>query len=220
MALANIRLGVWVPNPRWIEQLKRDEHLRERNARPRPLYLLWELLGLNRIGAKYLYITDGGHYENLGLVELLRRGCTKVYCLDASGVGHDGAEFGALGEAIALARSELGVEIEFDPAREEKDPTQLLPAGEDQFAKRDVVSATITYPKRPDGSRPADGTLVYVRNTMTDAAPWDVRAHHETDHRFPNDPTIDQLYTDQKFEAYRVLGARAGVNAVKRMEAA
>lgn len=220
MALANIRLGVWVPNPRWIEQLKRDEHLRERNARPRPLYLLWELLGLNRIGAKYLYITDGGHYENLGLVELLRRGCTKVYCLDASGVGHDGAEFGALGEAIALARSELGVEIEFDPAREEKDPTQLLPAGADQFAKRDVVSATITYPKRPDGSRPADGTLVYVRNTMTDAAPWDVRAHHETDHRFPNDPTIDQLYTDQKFEAYRVLGARAGVNAVKRMEAA
>ena len=53
------------------------------------------------------------------------------------------------------------------------------------------------------------GTLVYVRNTMTGKSPWDVRAHHESDPRFPNNPTVDQLYTDQKFEAYRELGARA-----------
>ena len=53
------------------------------------------------------------HYENLGLVELLRRGCTEIYCLDASGLSADGAEFESLGEAITLARSELGVEIEF-----------------------------------------------------------------------------------------------------------
>ena len=53
--------------------------------RPRPRYLLKELLGWNSVNDKYLYVTDGGHYENLGLVELLRRGCTKIYCLDASG---------------------------------------------------------------------------------------------------------------------------------------
>ena len=132
MALANIRLGVWVPNPRWARRFERDRGLRERHDRPRPVYLLCELLGLNRIGNKYLYITDGGHYENLGLVELLRRGCTEIYCLDASGVGQDGADFEALGEAIALARSELAVEIEFD-AGEKANPTSLQ-ADDEGFA--------------------------------------------------------------------------------------
>jgi len=46
-----------------------------------------------------------------------------------------------------------------------------------------------------------------------------VRAHHDEDPRFPNNPTVDQFYTDQKFEAYRVLGARAGANAFEELEA-
>jgi hypothetical protein len=54
---------------------------------------------------------------------------------------------------------------------------------------------------------------------MTDKAPWDVRAHHESDSRFPNNPTVDQLYTDQKFEAYRVLGVKAGATAYERLRA-
>jgi hypothetical protein len=208
MALANIRLGVWVPNPRWVGRIRRDRELRRRYVRPRPFYLLCELFGLNRIGSKYLYVTDGGHYENLGLVELLRRGCTEIYCLDASGVGTGGAEFEALGEAITLARSELGVEIEFDG---EGTPADMAPDEETHFAKRDVVTAKIAYRDGPEGR------LVYVRNAMTESAPWDVRAHHEEDPRFPNNPTIDQLYTDQKFEAYRVLGSRAAVRAVEAM---
>jgi hypothetical protein len=209
MALANIRLGVWVPNPRWLGEWERDERLRNRNVRPRPSYLLRELFGLNRVGAKYLYVTDGGHYENLGLVELLRRGCTEVYCFDASGVGKGQAEFEQLGDAIALARSELGVEIHFDT-----DPEDLAPDKESRVAKKDMAQGTITY---PDGS---SGTLVYVRNSITAAAPWDAKAYHKADPRFPHNPTVDQLYTDQKFEGYRVLGLRAGVEAVEAMRAA
>lgn len=212
MALANVRLGVWVPNPRWVAASGEKRV----PSRPRPFYLACELLGLNSVGAKYLYVTDGGHYENLGLVELLRRGCTDVYCFDASGVGGDGAEFKTLGDAIALARSELNVEIEFT-GQEGCDPEELSPDKEGAAAKRDVVTAAIRYPRRPDGRPGATGTLVYVRNTMTAKAPWDVRAHHESDPRFPNNPTVDQLYTDQKFEAYRVLGVRAGGNAYDRL---
>jgi hypothetical protein len=206
MALANIRLGVWLPNPRWLVDFEEDERLRKRYLRPRPSYLLCELLGLNRVGAKYLYVTDGGHYENLGLVELLRRGCTEVYCFDASGVGKGRAEFEALGDAIALARSELGVEIEFD-----SDPEDLAPDKESHVAKADMATGRISF---PDGS---EGTLIYVRNTITPKAPWDAQAYHKADPRFPHNPTIDQLYTDQKFEAYRVLGQRAGEEAVKAM---
>jgi phosphate/sulfate permease len=218
MALANIRLGVWVPNPRWIGEYERNPKLRKRYIRPRPLYLLYELIGLNQVSDRYLYVTDGGHYENLGLVELLRRGCTEIYCLDASGVGRDGTQFEALGEAIALARSELGVDVRFDTEKDERNPEKLVPDKESQTAERDVITGTILYPPGPDEEEGLEGKLIYVRNTMTAKAPWDVRAHHEADPRFPNNPTVDQLYTDQKFEAYRALGAQAGARAVAQMK--
>jgi len=215
MALANIRLGVWVPNPRWVAAGlgEDDRRERERYGRPRPWYLLCELLGRNRIDARYLYVTDGGHYENLGLVELLRRGCTRIYCFDASGVGQGKAEFDALGDAIALARSELGVEIDFS----EDDPEDLEPDAETHLAKKDVVTGTIRYTR---GEQVVEGTLIYVRNAMTGKATWDARAHQREDPRFPHNSTVDQLYTDKKFESYRVLGARAARRAVKAMKAA
>ncbi|MGH2839892.1 MAG: patatin-like phospholipase family protein [Solirubrobacteraceae bacterium] len=202
MTLANIRLGVWVPNPRWVAGTEQphDSQLR-RHKRPRPWYLLAELLGYNRVDAKYLYVTDGGHYENLGLVELLRRGCTNVYCFDASG----GQTFAELGDAVALARSELGVEIEIDP-------TRLEPAGDPATAKVAVTDGTITYPTGETGR------LVYARNVVAPGTPWDVQAHQRKDAAFPHDSTADQLYTDQKFEAYRVLGERAGMKALKVMD--
>jgi hypothetical protein len=224
MALANVRLGVWVPNPRWVGELGRHQELRLRYVRPRPFYLLCELLGLNRISSKYLYVTDGGHYENLGLVELLRRGCTEIYCLDASGLSADGAEFESLGEAITLARSELGVEIEFAGENDDHSPSpaDMVPDKETHFAKSDVVTATIRFPVDREADdeeekEPVVGTLVYVRNALTGEVPWDVRAHHEADPRFPNNSTVDQLYTDQKFEAYRVLGSRAAKRATEAM---
>jgi rhodanese-related sulfurtransferase len=52
---------------------------------------------------------------------------------------------------------------------------------------------------------------------MSPGGPWDVRAHQLDDPTFPHDSTVDQLYTDQKFESYRALGAEAGRHAVERM---
>jgi len=87
----------------------------------------------------------------------------------------------------------------------------MVPDEKTHFAKRDVVTAKVRY------RTGEQGRLVYVRNAMIEAAPWDVRAHHQADPRFPNNSTVDQLYTDQKFEAYRVLGSRAAVRAVEAM---
>jgi hypothetical protein len=115
MGLANVRLGVWVPNPRRVASQRMHGRLHvARSPYPKPgaRYLVREMLGLNHLGRKYIYVTDGGHYENLGLVEVLRRGCTKVFCFDASG----GESFATLGDAVALARSELQVNIVIDPS--------------------------------------------------------------------------------------------------------
>jgi Patatin-like phospholipase len=267
MGVANVRLGVWVPNPRHLQLFQasnaaRREHRRRAedgqpgatrsrahaaaatrsraedgqpgatrsrahaaaatgsrthaaaatgsrtrtlvrrfaSRRPRPSYLLRELLGINSINAPYLYVTDGGHYENLGLVELLRRGCTEIYVFDASN-----DDFGAIGDAVALARSELDVEVEVDYS-------QLKPKGKAMLSKTDCVAATVKYPGRPA----PEAKLFYARLTMVEGAPADAVAYAAQDRRFPHDPTTDQLYTDQRFEAYRSLGAHAAATALSR----
>lgn len=193
MGVANIRLGVWVPNPR---RLATFENRRKHYPRPRPHYLLRELLGLNQLNLPFLYVSDGGHYENLGAMELLRRGCTEIYCFDASK-----DELDALGDMISLARSELNVEVEIDPE-------DLRPDKENEGkSKKDCVEGTIHY---PGGKK---GRIYYARPAITESAPADVAVYHRQDERFPRDPTGDQLYTGQRFEAYRALGLNAGRNA-------
>jgi hypothetical protein len=226
LALANFRLGVWLPNPRWVRALGREDDHAARDkrlfGRPRPSYLVRELFGRNRIDARYLFVTDGGHYENLGLVELLRRGCTEIYCFDASA----DSQFSVLGDAIALARSELGVKVEIDPSKlapgerhesavagESGSTAHGDRASEDGLAEDNVARGRIVY----RGGR--EGVLIYARCVMTADAPWDVVAHHREDPSFPHNSTVDQLYTDQKFESYRALGALAARNAVERMSA-
>ncbi len=198
MGLANVRLGVWVPNPRRLETFEKRSKL---YPRPRPYYLLRELLGLNQLNLPFLYVTDGGHYDNLGAMELLRRGCTEVYCFDASK-----DELDALGDMVSLARSELDVEVEIDP--------EELRPDDKGISKKDCVKGTIRY---PDGT---EGRIYYARPAITGNAPADVTVYHRQNPRFPRDPTGDQLYTGQRFEAYRALGLAAGRSAIKAAEQA
>jgi hypothetical protein len=231
LGLANVRLGVWVPNPRatecWLESNKgvretvdrviSHDHGRVKEPLPGaikepeqryrkwlfapragPWYLIKEMLGLNSVNDPYLYVTDGGHYENLGLVELLRRGCTEIFCFDASG----GTRLDALGDAIALARSELRVQIEIDVEKLEEDGERL--------AQECCARGKIKY---PDGG--PEGVLIYARTVVTHDAPYDVQAFRIRDDKFPHHSTLDQLYTDEKFEAYRALGAHAADAAIK-----
>ena len=81
--------------------------------RPGWPYFLREIANRYPRDGKFLYVSDGGHWENLGLVELLRRGCTEIVCVNAGGDHQD--SFGTIAEAIALAREELSVEIDLDP---------------------------------------------------------------------------------------------------------
>jgi hypothetical protein len=202
LALANVRLGVWMPNPRNTpgtpDGLPTQTKAPRTPRRPRPIFLLREILGKNDLRGRYLYVSDGGHYENLGLVELLRRGCTQIYCFDGGGGEGVGA---ALGDAIALARSELNVEIT------DVDTGPLEP-DDDGISAAECLTATIAY---PDG---AAGTLVYARQLLTPAAPHDVHAHAQRNDRFPHDPTSDQFLTDQAFESYRALGRLAATSAL------
>ncbi len=211
MALTDVRLGVWVRNPRhpsWSEPSVRQRgKLRSFGAavrdgwyEPGALYVLREAVGRLGVDKRFIYLSDGGHWENLGLVELLRRRCTHVLCFDASsgqiGGGQD------LGRAIALARSDLGIDIDIDPA-----PTLASKRG--GSSQDCAVQGTIRYPDL------TEARIVYAKATLPEGASWDLRAFSDRDSQFPNHSTSKQMYTDEQFEAYRSLGHAAGCRAVE-----
>ncbi len=220
LSLFNARLGVWLPNPlhqgsvgpRRIRRLRasgsepspdEDDRLGTGSRRGRPgiSYVLRESLGLNDLGRPFLYVTDGGHWDNLGLVELLRRGCGQILCFDAA--GDDLRHFDMLSDAIALARSDLGVRIDIDV-----DP---LRPGDDGLSPSDHCRGTITY---PDGTA---AVLVFAKAAMAKDAPQDLKAFREHDPRFPTNSTLDQFFDDRQFESYRALGAHAAAGAVRSL---
>lgn len=193
LALANLRLGVWLPNP---ANMPGRVALGDGRvpANPRQIRLLFEVAGRHRVRSTFLYVTDGGHIENLGLLELLRRRCRTIVCLDAA--GGSTTRFSTLGEAVALASSELGVDVDIDPAGMGEQDRGLNAC--------DHVTGTIRY---PDGTT---GTLIYGKALVTGGSPWDVRAYASKDPLFPVHPTSDQLFPGETFDAYRSLGRCVG----------
>jgi hypothetical protein len=170
------------------------------------LGLLWaEAIGHTSYRSTWMYVTDGGHYDNLGLVEALRRGADHILVLDASGDKAD--TWFTLGGAIALARADAGVEVNLDPT------SMTQPDGDHHKLDhgevfRPWVHGTFT---RRDGSLKGDiwvCKLGWWRN-----APWDVRAYAAGHPEYPGESTAEQLYDGAEFEAYRALGAAAVLEA-------
>jgi hypothetical protein len=211
LALANLRLGVWFPNPIWLNEMKYQEPSKRWRERVRATYLFKEVFGIYRQTDKFLYISDGGHWENLGLVELLRKRCTLVYCFDAAGDKTD--RFKTLGEAIAIARTDLGIDFtDVNPYEQQSEPTEDTKDDDKPVmrAKKNVSVFRFTY---ADGTK---GRIVYSKPVVTDDSSIDVKEYQEKNREFPAHSTLDQFFDHEQFEAYRMVGYAAGLRAAKR----
>jgi hypothetical protein len=216
LALANLRLGVWVPNPRQLDKFAKRQarkwyQLSGVRLIPRPWYLVREMLGWNGVNSPFLYVTDGGHYENLGLVELLRRKCKTIWCIDASGDKVD--TFSTLGGALQTAQAELQVSVRIDPQKD-MDPQAAKAGRSPQFVAKPFCVGQITY---ADGTT---GTLIHVKAGVPTNAPLSVQSYALQHQNFPCDSTLDQLYDADRFDAYRELGAFSVQQAVNGLAAA
>lgn len=214
LAFANVRLGVWIPNPRYVNALAPTvagpPHQRPSGPtlwpaypRVRVGYLLKELFGLHDPTDLYIYVTDGGHWENTGLVDLLRDGVPdEIVCLDGSGNGVDRVT--SLAEAIGLAHLECAVDIRINLDAMRARPTE--PRGLD-YAKRPVALG-LMVPERRDAQQRV-GLLWYARPVLTQSSPPTTLAYRERDAAFPATSTMDQFFDTEQFEAYRELGRHA-----------
>jgi len=202
MAMLNIRLGVWIHNPNDAPEeppgedggrLTRLRHYITRGwYEPGAWYVLKEGLGLVGATDRYIYVSDGGHWENLGLTELLRRRCTHVVVVDAS----SDRGLGDIGHAMSVARAELGVEFKIEPR------TTL--AQDSALASEPVAVGSFSY---PDGRT---GDIFYARSVLWNEAPSDLHLFAGHEQRFPNHPTSNQFLSGELFDAYRALGWAVG----------
>ncbi len=194
LTLFNVRIGAWLPNP--------DKSKRGRASwQPVICYWLKELFGLASAEDRYVYLTDGGHFDNSGLYELLKRRCKYIIAVDAS---TDASSLENLATAARLARIDLGVQMDIDMT-----PLLPNPAAHPPGLARPYAVGRIKYPPLKGDSEPTEGVLVFLTTVLAPREKPDVLKYEEEDPQFPDQSTADQFFDEAQFESYRQLGHTA-----------
>lgn len=186
LALLNIRLGYWVRDPG-----KSAKHF---GGAPGLWFLLKEMLGSMNERSPWLYLSDGGHIENLAIYELLRRRCQYIVAID--GEQDERMTFAGLTTLQRLAAIDLGVKIDID-----LDDLRLNELG---LSRSHFRFCRIEYPGQ------GYGYLLYVKLSLTGNEGEFLRRYRLDEPAFPHHSTADQFFTEAQFEAYRSLGEHIG----------
>jgi len=198
LTVFNVRLGQWLGNPRH----------RKTWQRPTPplglFYLLRELFAGTDDEAPYVYLSDGGHFDNLGLYELVKRRCGLIIVGDAEGDSHFG--YGNLGNAIRKCRIDLGIDIDLDVS-------EITPEKDDSPSKKHFAVGTIHY-EQADIHAPT-GTIIYFKSSLTGDESIDLKNYKKQHASFPYESTIDQWFSESQFESYRQLGHHVVFESVR-----
>lgn len=196
VTLFNARLGRWCPNPSHKPNVPLSPTVGAR-------WYFQELFGGTNEESEYVYLSDGGHFENLGVYELVRRRCSVIVIVDAS--ADPERSFQDLGLAVRLCRVDFGAEIDLD--------VSALRGKKKGLPSSAFVWGTVTYD--PNTVPPERGVILYIKPTMTGARnePMDVQAYASRNPTFPHQSTGDQFFDESQFEAYRRLGLHIGCAA-------
>jgi hypothetical protein len=189
-----VRLGWWLGNT-----------LKDTFRRPVPrfglMYAFRELFGMANADSSYVNLSDGGHFDNMGIYELVRRRCRYIICCD--GEQDLGPNFGGIGNAIRKCRTDFGVEIDLPVERMRK---------LDGFSRVHCAVGKIKYPE-------FEGYIVYLKSSLTGDEPTDILAYRSDHPDFPQQTTGDQWFDESQFESYRRLGYHVADKAFSSADA-
>lgn len=174
------------------------------NWRPKFWLFYREMTSRLNEDSPWINVSDGGHIENLGVYELLRRRCEIIIVGDGEGDGM--GAFPGLSCLVRLANIDLGIRIEFQNGDLEK----LLPLDRDGNLKScdDIAYyavAKIHYPST-DNLSAETGYMLYMRSNVGCIQDPVVRSYQKVEPAFPHQTTADQSFDEVQFEAYRRLG--------------
>lgn len=195
MTFFNVRLGWWLPNPGPAG--KKQWH------RDGPGIGFWAMLneafGRTTDDRPTVYLSDGGHFDNLGLYEMVRRRCHRIVVVDCS--ADPEFKYADLLSVVRKIRIDFGIPIDL--------PTQLPGPGRDTPHSR-MITGTIRYSARDGCDKSNDGTLYVLKPRVVGNEPPEILHYAKSDgptkHPFPHQSTIDQFFDEDQFESYRTLG--------------
>lgn len=192
LTVFSVRLGWWLGNP------MKQEWWESGNPRSSWRALMNELTGTTAEESREVYLSDGGHFDNLGAYELVRRRCRLIIVCDA---GADPTYSCIdLARVVEKCRVDFGAEIKIDPA-DLRPAAPLLPGDATvRVSNKPFSVGTIRY---ADGHT---GTLIYIKPCLNTELPRDVLAYARGALTFPHQSTADQFFDETQFESYRALG--------------
>jgi hypothetical protein len=195
LTLFNVRLGWWLGNPGPAGRAT----YRDRAPRNSVTPVISEAFGMTDDRNEYVYLTDGGHFENLALYEMVLRRCRVIVCSD--GAQDEEYRFGDLGNAVRKIRIDLGIPIEFTRVPIYAGP----PDPEKEGGGFYWAVGKIRYSCVDRGA--PDGVLVYVKPAVYGDEPRDILEYKKSFPAFPHQSTGDQFFDEPQFESYRALGS-------------
>ncbi len=200
LALVNVRLGYWLPNPA-VVMSDRFAPIAPNQYPAFPHagvgHLLREMVGALDTESDFVNLSDGGHIENLGIYELIRRRCRVIIAIDAE---QDGKfSFTSLGDLVRFARIDRAVNIDIDAS--------AIRPNKDGISKRHFAIGRIDY------GRGAYGWLIYIKSSLTGREDESVLKYRAVEKDFPHHSTGDQFFDEEQFEAYRALGYHMATEA-------
>jgi hypothetical protein len=199
MTMFNLRLGWWLGNP-GPEGSSTFRHSRPAIA---ILPLVHEILGLTTDDQPYIHVSDGGHFENLGLYEMVRRRCRFILISDA---GRDPQfAFEDLGNAVRKISIDLGVPIRF----ERLERLKRRPHEVDKIVTDGDYHAlgVIDYQSADGKTDVENGAILYVKAGYHGTESAGVRSYAMANLEFPHHSTANQWFSESQFESYRALGS-------------
>ena len=198
LALFNVRLGWWLGNP----GEKGEDFYQTDGPRWAAKPLFWEAFGQTTDQSPYVYLSDGGHFENLGLYEMVRRRCRFIVAID-SGCDPKLA-FEDLGNAVRKIFIDLGVRIRFDGLQALR--TRPLAADGPPDKIPYYAIGTIDYHTADGSASSDDGVVLYIKPAYHGTEGAGIRSYATAKKDFPHESTADQWFTESQFESYRSLG--------------
>jgi hypothetical protein len=196
--------------------------------------LVLELAGIPSSRAPgFIELSDGGHFDNLGVYELVRRRCGLIVVCDG---GEDpGGSYEAFTSVMTMMREDFGVKVELDRSvnGNPSGPAQLVarprddeyPKGAD-YAERGYFLATIEYGAHPGGIPeretvgPDKALVIYMKASMLKGLGLPSRGYKGANPAFPYEPTSDQFFSPEQFEAYRDVGKQIAKQMLEETELA
>ena len=199
MSVLGLRLGYWAPNPNPDNSSNRP---------PNFVFpgIAWVVLGSLKEDRKVMDLTDGGHFENLGLYELIRRKLAFIVVCDSS--ADLDSRFRDLAVAINRVKVDFGVSIRF--STEENEPKNVDTAEgvtsqlRNELSAHGFASAEILYEDQTKGQ------LIYLKPILRKDLSIEIYSYKARHADFPHETTYDQFFDEDQFEAYRELGFHLG----------